>query len=217
MNATPLTRVGTLGLFALACSVGSGEGSAESESLFVDGCWEGPFKLEPTFFAANPFDNSLTIRVQRGEQDIQVSDGFTLLVNNVSTIRSERLNQSLSLGLPVGVVPLGFALPETPTPPDASLSLYLNSSCRNQNAQLSAISGEVVFEKLFSGDLNEENSDARLTLGTFTATVVDLQAAIPAPAGSDGPSFTYEPEDTSQLEGRFRFYFHRGTPAQPFP
>src|SRR5687767_14842014 len=71
---------------ALGCSVGQGEGFVRSEHLFVDECWEGKFDLRPTFFAANPFQQTLNIRVQRGERDIQVSDGFSMLVNDVPAI-----------------------------------------------------------------------------------------------------------------------------------
>lgn len=200
-----------------ACSVGQGTGYVQSSDLFVEGCWEGEFNLQPTFFGANPFDDTLTIRVQRGEQEIPVSDGFTLLVYDVPGIRASRLNQELPLGLPVGVSPLGYALPATPSVPGATLSLYLNQSCRGQNSQLLSVAGGVTFTKLFSGDLNEDNSDNRITDGRFWALVTDPRSAVPAEPGSDGPAFVYPEETTSRIEGAFNFVFHRGTPAQPFP
>jgi hypothetical protein len=200
-----------------ACSVGQGEGYVRSDDLLVDDCWEGPFELRPSFFGANPFDDTVTLRVQRGERDILVSDGFTMLVYDVSLIRESLLDTPLTLGLPVGVSPLGFPLPERPNPPNATLSLYLNNSCWAQNVQLLAVSGTVTFSKLFSGDPNEENSEDRITEGSFQATVVDPRHAVPAD-GSDGDElFTYPPTWTSEVEGSFNFVFHRGTPAQPFP
>jgi hypothetical protein len=194
--------------------------------LFVADCWDGSFNLLPTFFAANPYEDTLTIRVQRGERDILVSDGISMLVYNVADIRTNRLGEDLPLGLPIGVTPLGFPLPPTPTPPAATLTLYLNNSCRAHNSQLFAVSGTVTFTRLFSGDPNEDNSDARLTEGRFRATVVDPRYAIALDEAArkgvetvdaGGSPYGYPREMTSEIEGEFNFVFHRGTPAQPFP
>ena len=110
--------VAALALAALGCSVGQGTGEVESQWLFLDDCYAGEFRLRPNFFGAIPFDDTLTIRVQRGERDILVSDGFTMLVYNVAAVRSSALDTMLPLGLPVGVSPLGFPLPATPNPPN---------------------------------------------------------------------------------------------------
>jgi hypothetical protein len=184
--------------------------------LFVNECYRGEFNLQPDFFGANPYDDTLTIRIQRGQQEIQVSDGLTLLVNRLSYAR-EHLGEPLSVGLPVGVAPLGYPLPPTPTPPDASMSLYLNSSCRGQNSVLTAFRGSVIFEQLFSGNLNEENAVNRVTKGTFDVWVVDTHDAVPRDASDGGPSYEFPDDRTSELTGGFNFVFHRGTPAQPFP
>jgi hypothetical protein len=183
----------------------------------VQDCWEGEFDLKPTFFGANPFNDTLTIRIQRGERDIQVSDGFTMLIYDVPLIRSSLIGQPLLLGLPVGVSPLGYPLPETPNPPMATLSLYLNNSCAGQNSQLLAVEGEVTFAKLFSGDPNEETSEDRITEGEFWAVVTDPRTAEPIAEGGEGGQFFYPDETKSRIEGEFSFVFHRGTPAQPFP
>jgi hypothetical protein len=206
-----------LALGGLGCSVGEGVGYVRSDDLYVDQCYEGPFDLRPTFFGANPFDDTLTIRVQRGERDILVSDGFTMLVYNVSAIRRSALDTELPLGLPVGVSPLGFPLPEVPVAPAATLSLFLNNSCRSQNSVLSSVRGTVTFSKLFSGNPNEENSDDRITSGSFQATVVDPRRAVADTDADGNPTYRYPDEWTSEIEGAFDFVFHRGTPAQPFP
>lgn len=208
---------GALG--ALGCSVGQGEGFVRSDALFVESCYRGPFDLRPTFFGANPFDDTLTIRVQRGEQEIAVSDGFTMLVYEVPTVRTAFLNQRLPIGLPIGVSPLGYPLPAVPTQPAATMSLYLNSSCRAQNASLSAVSGWVEFTQLFSGDPNEDDSEDRITDGSFEAVFVDPNDAMPEldAAGNATGTYTYPPDRQSTVFGEFNFVFHRGTPAQPFP
>jgi hypothetical protein len=221
-GAASVRRIGAaLGALAalgvLGCSVGQGEGSVTSEELFVDGCWDGAFNLRPNFFGANPFQDTLTIRVQRGEREIQVSDGFTILIYDVPAIRSSGLEVRLPLGLPVGVSPLGFPLPPVPNPPAAALSLYMNSSCAGHNAVLSSVDGWVMFTQLFSGDLNEESSEDRITRGEFQATVVDPHLAIPAVGDDGNATYTYPSDFTSEIAGSFNFVFHRGTPAQPFP
>jgi hypothetical protein len=209
--------LGWAALGGAGCSVGQGEGEVHSDKLFVDGCWDGVFNLRPTFFGANPFEDTLTIRVQRGERDILVSDGLTMLVYDIDGIRADRLGQDLPLGLPMGVSPVGFPLPTVPNRPAATFTLYLNNSCRAQNSQLFAVSGTVNFTQLFSGDLNEENSDDRITEGTFDATVVDPRYAMFTEDADGRMTYTYPEDMTSQVDGYFRFVFHRGTPAQPFP
>lgn len=216
----PRAIVCALGACAIgvpACSVGQGDGSARSDDLYVPGCWEGPFDLQPTFFGANPFDDTLTLRVQRGEREIGVSDGFTMLINDLRAVRTGGLERDLPLGLPLGVTPLGYPLPPTPNRPAATLTLYLNNSCRRQNSLLYSIDGTVRFSKLFSGDPNEDNADDRITRGSFRAIVVDPRDAVPNTAPDAGMPFTYPPGQTSVLEGDFDFVFHRGIPAQPFP
>lgn len=205
-------------MMTLGCSVGEGEGFVRSERLFVDGCWEGGFDLRPTFFAANPFEDDLTIRVQRGEEDVLVSDGVTLLIQGVEEIRREGLGQRLELGLPRGVAPVGFPLPTTPSTALASMSLYLNDSCRNQNAALSAVGGWVRFDTLFSGNPNEDEVEDRVTNGRFEAVLIDPRDAVAIEGASEAePLFEYPEDRTSRVEGEFSFVFHRGTPAQPFP
>lgn len=205
-----------LGCWVSGCSVGEGEGFVHSDVLFVNECYRGEFNLQPDFFGANPYDDTLTIRIQRGQQEIQVSDGLTLLVNQLSYARMH-LGEPLDVGLPVGVAPLGYPLPSSPMPPAASLSLYLNSSCRSQNSVLTAYRGSVIFNQLFSGNLNEENAVNRVTQGTFSVTVVDTHDAVPRDASDGGPAYEFPEARSSEITGGFNFVFHRGTPAQPFP
>ena len=102
-------------------------------------------------------------------------------------------------------------------PPAASMSLYLNSSCRGQNSVLTAYSGNVIFNQIFSGNLNEENATNRVTQGTFNVLVVDPHDAVPRDSSDGGPAYEFPKERSSEITGGFSFVFHRGTPAQPFP
>src|SRR5204863_8150508 len=105
-----------------ACSIGEGQGSVQSDRLYVKNCWDGPFDLQPDFFGTIPFNDTQQIRVQRGDRSIEVSDGLLLVVNDVAKIRSSQLGVSIPLGLPVGVKPPGFPPRVEIVPPQVSLS-----------------------------------------------------------------------------------------------
>ena len=207
-----------LALAASSCAIGDGSGRVVSDRLYVKDCWDGTFDLRPTFFASDPFGDTQQIRVQRGERMLSVSDGVSFLVNDVTRIRSEQLGQEIDLGLPIGVRPPGFPVRVTDEPPQVSLALYLNDTCHVQNGSLYSIAGKITFTKLFSGDRNEKDSDARLTEASFTATVADPRDATLEP-GPDGGALepVYSDDVKSEIEGEFRFLFQRGNPAQPFP
>lgn len=222
---------------AVGCGAGEGSGTVDSDDLYVENCWRGPFHLGPTFFASDPFADTQQIRVQRGERMVSVSDGVLLVVNDVARIRAEQLDTDIPLGLPVGVRPPGFPLRVEPVPPEASLTLYLYDTCHLQNGALHSVRGSIRFKSLFSGNPNENSADNRLTDATFTAFVADPRDATLAPpsggggetdggildgsapeAGSESqgalePHYRHE----SLVTGSFRFFFERGIPAQPFP
>jgi hypothetical protein len=184
VNLAPLW-LSLVAVAASGCATGEGFGRVYSDRLYVKNCWNGTFDLRPTFFASDPFEDTQQIRVQRGERMASVSDGVSLLVNDVAEIRTDQLNTPIKLGLPVGVRPPGFPIQATNEPPQVSLTVYLNDTCHVQNGALHAISGEIVFSALFSGDRNENNSEDRLTKATFTARVADPRDATLEP-GPDG-------------------------------
>jgi hypothetical protein len=192
----------------LGCTVGDGEGSVETERLYLQECWNGPFDLQPDFFAANPYrEESLLIRIQRGDNNQEASDGMSVIVNDLDTVRS-RLNTPIPVGLPPGVAPPGQPLTGAPAPL-VSISLYLHQTCHEQNSATYSVRGDITFKSLFSGDPNEEDSDSRLTEASFTNLMfADPRELVDA---EDPAAVTSEP-----VEGYFRFFFQRGQPAQPF-
>ncbi len=208
-----LICLGFTGPMATACSQGVGDGSVASDQLFVRNCWNGPFDLNPTFFGANPFSlDVMTIRVQRGDDNQEVSDGLSVMVNDVQTIRDPKhgtLGEAIDVGLPVGVTPPGIPLVANANPPLVSLTLYLQNTCHLQNGTIYSIEGKITFQNLFSGDPNETKGDDRLTDAAFDATFAD-----PRDMAIDG---TFGKDVTSHVTGWFKFYFQRGQPAQPFP
>jgi hypothetical protein len=96
-----------------ACSLGQGSGEVTSDALFVHECWGQKFDdgtvrgdvydLKPDFFAAIPFRTTQMIRVQRGNDLQEVSDGLLVEIDDVDAIRSAITSfATLDAGLPDG-------------------------------------------------------------------------------------------------------------------
>lgn len=199
------------------CSVGDGEGFVRSDALFAEECWDDTYELNPDFFAADPFRDTMTIRVQRGSDLQEVSDVLVVLITDVPLIRESFLGveDGLAVTLPPGVAPPGVApgsqcggspCPESPV----HIALQLQESCHNQGTVLYGLNGSITFQHLFSGDPNEQDAAEKLIEASFDIVVGD-------PRVTD-PSVTRElPPQASRLNGYFRFYFERGQPAQAFP
>jgi hypothetical protein len=201
---------GSLLLAPLACTVGQGSGEVKSDHLYVSGCWNGPFDLGPSFFGANPDQGeSLTIRVQRGDNIEDVSDGLIVLVNDLQEVR-QQLKTDLQVGMPPGVSPPGVPIVFNPNPPKVSLALYLHNTCHQQNGTVYSVAGTINFTSLFSGDLNEGSSENRHTQATFSASFADPREL--AAATDDVAKAAV----TSTVTGDFDFFFQRGQPSQPF-
>ncbi len=204
----------------VACSVGEGEGWVRRDRLVIEDCWDGPFDLQPTFFGANPHrEQEVLIRVQRGNNIQELSDGLTVLVTDTPRVRGELLGEPMAVGMPPGVTPPGVPLEANPSPPLVSLALYLHNTCHRENGTIYSVEpnrietggleSTITFLSLFSGDPNEKSADDRLTEAEFAAWFAD-----PRVLDADG----HIPADrASYVEGRFRFFFQRGQPAQPFP
>jgi hypothetical protein len=190
------------------CTVGEGSGWVKSDQLYIENCWNGEFDLQPTFFGANPYrEESLFIRVQRGDNWQEVSDGLTVLVTDVKRIRKELIGTPIAVGLPPGVSPPGVPITENPEPPLVSLALYLHRTCHTENGTIYSVRGEITFDSLFSGDPNEHRSEDRFTEARFDNVVF----ADPRDRAADAVT------RQSVVSGAFKFFFQRGQPAQPFP
>jgi len=201
--------MGALALLALGCSVGEGEGSIKSQRLFVRDCWNGAFDLRPDFFATNVFsEESQLIRIQRGDNLQEISDGVMVMVLDTDGVRAA-LGTAFEVGVAKGASPPGVPIVYDPDPPLVNISLYLHDSCHEHNATLHSIDGSITFSSLFSGDVNEQDGSERLTRASFSARFADPRDLVPGE----------EPDEAvvSQVEGKFSFYFQRGQPAQPFP
>jgi len=217
-------RLPALALAALAaisstaCSLGQGEGEVKSDNLLARDCWAGAYDMQPNFFAAVPYRETLQIRVQRGTDLQEVSDGLSILLDDVPQVRkkiAEAGRGRFEVALPPGVQPPGSPVPETEpgeTAPLVHMSLYLQQSCHNQNTVLYGVSGQITFTELFSGDPNEEAASEKYTDASFDVMVGD-----PRDVELGAPAEEVPPELQSRVTGHFRFYFERGQPGQPFP
>ncbi len=223
-----------------SCSISEGEGTAQG-TLNVADCWSGAYDLQPDFFTAAPYrETSLLLRIQKGGDYQSYSDGFSILVDDIDTIRKEKLGMELGVDLPPNVVPLGRpAIPDA-TPAPVSAALYLQATCRTQNVALYAVdralldeTGEcngdappvcdlgsvpaarigtsrLTFNKLYNGVIDEPSASERLIEGNFDFYLVDPREI--CNGGSGTP-----PRCRGHISGQFRFYFQRGRPAQAFP
>jgi hypothetical protein len=226
----------------VGCSLGQGTGEVTSEALFARDCWGhaaedatsavgAPYDMEPDFFAAVPYRNTLQIRVQRGTDYSEVSDGLAVLIDDLDKVRDAiarsaadggaadggaGTSTSFRVAIPAGVVPPGSPSVPPPElvadPPIVHVSLYLQRSCHNQNIILYGVDGTVTFNALFDGDPNETSAAQKLTDASFDVEVGDLRdTPFGEYAGNVPAGFR------SRIHGRFRFYFERGQPGQPFP
>jgi hypothetical protein len=149
-------------VLAPGCSLGEGTGYVKG-TLNVPLCWSGSFNLNPTFFAAVPYNSgsidsgspdgatttgdevsSLEIRIQNGGDYETFSDGVLILVDNVHAVRGDPpypsdLGKKLELSLPPAVVAPGVPIPPVSNPATVSLSLYLEKSCQTEQIALYAL------------------------------------------------------------------------------
>jgi hypothetical protein len=167
--------------------------------------------------------------VQRGNDLEEVSDGLSVLIDDVPKIRERvRAQQAtgstdpveLCVALPPGVAPPGSAVGGATCPkcaegeePLVHMSLYLHRSCHNQNTVLYAVCGTVMFRALFSGDPQEKDAAEKFT----DVPAFDVVVGDPHDVPLGGSPLDIPEELTSRLQGFFSFYFERGQPGQPFP
>ncbi|MFW5925587.1 MAG: hypothetical protein ACOC9O_03095 [Myxococcota bacterium] len=179
------------------CSVGVGEGSATGQvwapTCDLDG---DDYDMEPSFFGADVLVDGadlLEIRMQRGSDRPEVSDGLVVQVNGASTVHA-------MLGTPID-------LSDTDADALAEMSLYLNDTCPFEigdpaEAPVAYVStgGTLTFSAIYAPEVDDSGK-------VITATFEDVELVDPADPA----------ERRAVLSGDFDFIFSRGRPAQPFP
>jgi hypothetical protein len=128
-----------------ACSQGEGDGSIQG-TLNVPNCWTGGFDLNPNFFAAVPYRNEMTYRIQNGSDFQSFSDGLTILLTDITKVRPDpttgfagAYRQPLRVDLPNAVTPPGVPVEPDPNPALVNMTLYLQKSCSTQVVALQAV------------------------------------------------------------------------------
>lgn len=141
---TATSVVALVQVVAPGCSIGDGSGYVTG-TLDVPDCWSGKFDLNPNFFAADPYNSAVTIRIQNGGDYQTYSDGISILVDNVHEIRGDApfspslLGRPLKVDLPAGVAIAGAPVTPNPDPALVHITVYLQKSCPTQNSALYAL------------------------------------------------------------------------------
>ncbi len=170
-----------------ACSQGSGDGRIAG-ALNVPNCWTGPFELDADFLAGVPYREGLQLRIQNGSDFQSFSDGLSILIHDITTIRPDgdsagRYGQALPVDLPPEVTPPGVPVVAEAEPALVSAALYLQRSCRTQNVTLHAVR-EVALPA-------DGTCDARAMKGADPSAGCDPNAESPAGAGSGKSLITF--------------------------
>lgn len=184
-------RAGVLvaSLFA-GCAFGRGEGELSGVFEAEDCDKQGEYSMNPNFFAAEPIEELLVVRVQRGSSRDELVDGLLVLIRNAAELQRDLLGQSIE------IVDDDDAL--------VQITLSLGKTCpptRDRTAVvLPAVSGAIAFESIYAPEGDSPD------VVEVAAELTDVLFADPR-------------DDTrrAQLSGHFRFLFERGSPAQPFP
>jgi len=246
--------VSAAGGLSPGCSQGDGEGRVHGV-LNVDDCWKGRFELKPDFFAGVPYRDTLQIRLQNGGDFANFSDGVSILVDDIKRLRPDPnaadggvavvsdLGATLPVSLPPEVTPPGVPVVSIPNPPYVHLSLFLQKTCRTQNAALYAVDQVVLptdgsCDVPYDSDRDPYSACAVSSAGdgrTGKSVILFNHIFDGKPDESDANErlsegcfdvYLADPRDIAlpqappcrgHLRGNFRFFFERGRPAQPFP
>lgn len=174
------------------CAVGDGEGRVAGLVTALDCDLEGDrYDLRPTFFGASAFEDFLDVRIQRGSDFEDRSDGLLLSIARASELKD-------LLGTPVPLRDEPGAL--------VRMGLYLNATCPwdftglDRPMVMSADEGVIVFDAVYAPEVDD---GAPRTAARFQ------DVRLRDPSDPDGRH--------AVLSGSFRFIFNRGRPAQRFP
>ena len=243
MKLGALLAASSLLTLGVSCVAQRGEGSVTGELDVVD-CWSGNFDLEPNFFGAAVYEDTLTLRIQRDSDFFTFADGVAILIDDLHAIRGDdqrpsQYGAAIPVGLPSGVAPPGSPVAADPTPTTVHLNLYLQKTCRTQNVALHAAEAVQLNADGSCQSVrpvcSDETSTEPSTLGHSTITYdnlfngdilshderdtrirghFDVYLTDPREACPGGGS---PPPCRGHLIGDFDYEYNRSRPYQPFP
>jgi hypothetical protein len=232
------------------CSLGQGTGKVHSDRLIAKDCWgidgtDAEYDLQPDFFAAIPYRNTMQIRVQRGNDLHEVSDGLSVLVTDVERIRGDLKGKSLCVSLPPGVAPPGTPEgAELDDPPSGGTSndggvidfptdggvivdpssiiqcdapLVHMSLYLQQSCHNQNIVLYAVSGKITFNELFSNDPNEADAAEKYTDAEFEVLVGDPRDVALGDPVEAIPADKLTKLVGFFRFYFERGQPGQPFP
>lgn len=180
-------------LGAVGCAVGDGEGALDGVVTAVDCDLDTrSYALRPTFFGADAFENILNIRIQRGSDPQDRSDGVLFQIRDTSGVQADLL------GVPIPIEDRPDAL--------LQMGLYLNATCPtdftglDRPVVLAGDGGTVTFDAIYAPEGRGGGREVEATVSG--ATLRD-------PGDPTGRR--------AEFDGFFRFVFNRGRPAQRYP
>ena len=119
------------------CAGGGGEGDIFGQvSVPTCGVDNSEYELTPNFFSQENWENTAAIRVQRGSDFEDVSNGITVLVDDVEEV-SARLGEPITVGTDDSPVQMAFRLGDR-----------CWEGRREPSVVLAATSGTITFEAL---------------------------------------------------------------------
>jgi len=186
-------------LVSFGCSAGVGEGDVVG-NVWAPACGLAgdAYEMRSNFFSADPTHDFLDIRVQRGSDFEDVSDGMAVSVRAASEVAA-------ILGTPIALEdPLELPRAQPDERPLVAMSVYLNRTCpigaHRFPVAYQAVTGEITFTAIYAPELPGSALEV-------TAAFSDVRFVDPST-----PETRY-----AILSGNFSFIFNRGRPAQRFP
>jgi hypothetical protein len=243
ITAAALALLGATG----CSSLGQGEGAVKSDQLLAKDCWCSGYNMQPDFFAAVPYRDTLQIRIQRGADLQEISDGLAVLIDDVKAIRPSEtspgmLGKKLSVRLPSSLEPLAMGgnwslgegcgadaatggieatcdLAPLATAEDGmeEAPLVHMALYLQQSCHNQNIVLHAVSGSILFKSLFSGDPNESVGVDKYTEAIFDVMMGDPQDAAPDAAPGDIPADKLTHLQGCFRFYFERGQPGQPFP
>lgn len=193
--------------FAFACQTSDGDGRILGV-LSIPSCNidDNSFHIELEAFAANYFDNTLSLRIQNSASVPTFADGLFLVIRNVKGMASQPPGTAYSIEISPDIPTFKALGPEagapqtTPESP-ARATFYLNETCPGNRLAFTDGGGTLIMDHIY------QPGKSRRIKGSFQLEFID-------------PRYWKSPESPgpfAQIEGDFDFEYNPRKTALTFP